>query len=204
MWIGKRIFDIFFSLIGLVILSPLFLIVAIWIKLDSKGPVFFRQNRVGLNEKAFYIHKFRTMSLDAEKKGLKLTVGVDPRITKSGHFLRKYKIDEFPQLLDVLFGQMSIVGPRPEVPQYVEKYPKEKRDKIFQMRPGITDWASVKFKDENSILSQSNDPERAYVEEILPIKLSYYESYFHQSSFVVDVKIIYLTVSEIFFKRTAA
>jgi lipopolysaccharide/colanic/teichoic acid biosynthesis glycosyltransferase len=204
MWLGKRVFDIFFSLIGLLVLSPLFLIVAVWIKLDSKGPVFFRQNRVGLNEKAFYIHKFRTMSLDAEKKGLKITVGVDPRITNSGHFLRKYKIDEFPQLIDVLIGQMSIVGPRPEVPQYVEKYPKDQRAKIFQMRPGITDWASVKFKDENAILSQSSDPELTYIEKILPIKLSYYESYFDQSSFIVDVKIIYLTVNEIFFKRTTA
>jgi lipopolysaccharide/colanic/teichoic acid biosynthesis glycosyltransferase len=204
MWLGKRIFDLFFSLIGLLILSPLFLLIALWIKFDSQGPVFFRQKRVGRSEEPFFIHKFRTMSLDAEKKGLKLTVGADPRITKSGHFLRKYKIDEFPQLIDVFLGDMSIVGPRPEVPQYVEKYPKDLRYKIFKMRPGITDWASVKFKDENTILSKSNDPERTYIEEILPIKLSYYESYFHQASLVIDMRIIYLTFSEIFFKRTSS
>ncbi len=202
MWIGKRAFDLFFSLVGLIILSPIFLAVALWIKLDSSGPVFFRQKRVGLNEKPFFIHKFRTMSMDAELRGLKITVGQDPRITKSGQLLRKYKLDEFPQLIDVLIGKMSIVGPRPEVPQYVEKYPKEKRDKIFQLRPGITDWASVKFKDENTILSHASDPERAYVEEILPIKISYYENYFHQASLLVDLKIIFLTFSEIFFKRT--
>ncbi|MDD4975347.1 MAG: sugar transferase [Bacteriovorax sp.] len=203
MWIGKRIFDIIFSLIGLIILSPLFLLIALWIKLDSKGPIFFRQNRVGRSELPFFIHKFRTMSLDAEKKGLQITVGMDSRITNSGHILRKYKIDEFPQLIDVLLGNMSIVGPRPEVPRYVEKYPAPQRLKIFKMRPGITDWASVKFKDENAILAKSTDPERTYVEEILPIKLSYYESYFDQSSLTVDLKIIYLTVGEIFFKRTA-
>lgn len=204
MWLGKRAFDLFFSFIGLLILSPFFLLIALWIKFDSKGPVFFRQKRVGLNEKPFFIHKFRTMSLDAENKGLKLTVGLDPRITKSGHILRKYKIDEFPQLIDVLLGYMSIVGPRPEVPHYVEKYPKEKRETIFKMRPGITDWASVKFKDENAILSKSSDPERAYIEEILPIKLTYYVSYFHQASLAVDMRIIFLTFSEIFFKRTAS
>jgi lipopolysaccharide/colanic/teichoic acid biosynthesis glycosyltransferase len=202
MWLGKRVFDLFFSLIGLILLSPIFLLIALWIKLDSKGPVFFRQKRVGLYEKPFFIYKFRTMSLDAEQKGLKITVGLDPRITKPGLVLRKYKLDEFPQLIDVILGEMSIVGPRPEVPQYVEKYPKELRAKIFKLRPGITDWASVKFKDENAILSQSSDPERTYIEEILPIKLTYYESYFHQASLAVDMRIIYLTFSEIFFKRS--
>jgi lipopolysaccharide/colanic/teichoic acid biosynthesis glycosyltransferase len=201
MWIGKRFFDIFFSLIGIIFLSPLFLLIAIWIKLDSKGPIFFRQKRVGWNENIFYIHKFRTMSLDAEEKGLKITVGADKRITKSGHILRKYKLDEFPQLIDVLLGDMSIVGPRPEVPQYVEKYPLDQRSKIFKMRPGITDWASVKFKDENAVLARATDPERAYIEEILPIKLNYYENYFHHASLVVDMKIIFLTFKEIFFKR---
>ena len=204
MWLGKRVFDIFFSLIGLLVLSPLFILIAIWIKNDSRGPVFFRQKRVGRSEIPFYIHKFRTMSSDAEKKGLKLTVGLDPRITKSGFFLRKYKLDEFPQLIDVIIGNMSIVGPRPEVPIYVEKYPKDQRSKIFTMRPGITDWASVKFKDENTILSSSSDPERAYIEEILPIKLNYYENYFHQASLINDLKIIYTTISQIFFKRSAS
>jgi len=201
MWIGKRVFDIFFSLFGLILLSPLFLCIAIWIKLDSKGPVFFRQKRVGLNEKPFYIHKFRTMSVDAEKKGLQITVGADLRITRSGHVLRKYKIDELPQLIDVFWGEMSLVGPRPEVPRYVENYPIEYRKKIFTMRPGITDWASVKFKNENAILSQSIDPERAYIEKVLPIKIDYYIQYFNKASLTTDLRIILLTISEIFIKR---
>ena len=202
MWIGKRLFDLFFSLLGLILLFPLFLLIGLWIKLDGPGPVFFRQKRVGLNLSPFFIHKFRTMNMNAEIQGLKLTVGQDPRITTSGKILRKYKLDELPQLIDVFLGKMSLVGPRPEVEQYVEKYPKDKRDKIFQMRPGITDWASVKFKDENTILSKSSDPEKTYIEEILPIKISYYEAYFDQSSPIVDLKIIFLTFSEIFFKRS--
>lgn len=201
MWLGKRLFDILFSVIGLIVLSPLFLVIAVWIKIDDgAGPVFFRQRRVGLNQKDFFIHKFRTMYVDAEKRGLKITVGKDPRITKSGHFLRKFKIDEFPQLIDVLIGNMSIVGPRPEVPQYVAKYPEEKRNRLFTMRPGITDWASVKFKNENEILSQSTDPEKTYIEEILPIKISYYEKYFQEASFFTDVRIILLTLKEVFIR----
>jgi lipopolysaccharide/colanic/teichoic acid biosynthesis glycosyltransferase len=201
MWVGKRLFDILFSIIGLILLSPVFLFIACLIKTDSPGPVFFRQKRVGLNEEPFFIHKFRTMSNEAEKKGLKITVGADPRITRTGHMLRKYKLDEFPQLIDVLIGKMSIVGPRPEVPVYVEKYPADLRKKIFTMKPGITDWASVKFKNENEILSRSNDPEKAYIEEVLPIKLSYYENYFNKASLKTDLEIIFLTVFEIFFKR---
>lgn len=201
MWIGKRLFDILFASIGLIVLSPVFLFIAIWIKLDdSAGPVFFRQRRVGLNQKDFFIHKFRTMYVDAEKRGLKITVGKDPRITKSGHFLRKFKVDEFPQLIDVIKGDMSIVGPRPEVPQYVAKYPEDKRNKLFTMRPGITDWASVKFKDENEMLSQSQDPEKTYIEEILPIKISYYEKYFQEASFLTDIRIILITLKEVFIR----
>jgi lipopolysaccharide/colanic/teichoic acid biosynthesis glycosyltransferase len=200
MWLGKRIFDVFFSMVGLIVLSPVFLVISIWIKLDSEGPVFFRQRRVGLNQKDFFIHKFRTMYVDAEKRGLKITVGQDPRITKSGHVLRKFKLDEFPQLIDVLIGKMSIVGPRPEVPQYVAKYPEEKRNKLFLMKPGITDWASVMFKNENEILEKSQDPEKTYISEILPIKISYYEKYQDQASLVTDVRIILLTLKEIFIK----
>lgn len=201
MWLGKRLFDIFFASLGLIVLSPVFLFIAIWIKLDdSAGPVFFRQRRVGLNQKDFFIHKFRTMYVDAEKRGLKITVGKDPRITKSGHFLRKFKIDEFPQLIDVVLGKMSIVGPRPEVPQYVAKYPEDKRNKLFTMRPGITDWASVMFKNENEILEKSQDPEQTYINEILPIKIGYYERYQDQASIVTDVKIILLTLKEIFIR----
>ena len=200
MWLGKRIFDVLFSLAGLIVLSPVFVAISIWIKLDSEGPIFFRQRRVGQNQKDFFIHKFRTMYVDAEKRGLKITVGADPRITKSGHVLRKLKLDEFPQLIDVLIGKMSIVGPRPEVPQYVAKYPEEKRNKLFTMKPGITDWASVKFKNENEILSHSHDPEKTYINEILPIKISYYEEYQNQASFLTDVRIILLTIKEIFIK----
>lgn len=200
MWLGKRLFDIVFASIGLLVLSPVFLVISIWIKLDSEGPIFFRQRRVGQHQKDFFIHKFRTMYVDAEKRGLKITVGEDPRITKSGRFLRKFKIDEFPQFIDVFVGTMSIVGPRPEVPQYVAKYPEDKRNKLFTMKPGITDWASVKFKNENEILSKSLDPEKTYIEEILPIKISYYETYLNQASFLNDVKIILLTVKEVFIK----
>lgn len=200
MWLGKRIFDVFFSFIGLIVLSPVFLVISIWIKLDSEGPIFFRQRRVGRNQEDFFIHKFRTMYVDAEKRGLKITVGQDPRITKSGHVLRKFKLDEFPQLIDVLIGKMSIVGPRPEVPQYVAKYPEEKRNKLFLMKPGITDWASVMFKNENEILEKSQDPEKTYITEILPIKISYYEKYQDQASLFTDVRIILLTLKEIFIK----
>lgn len=198
MWIGKRIFDFIFALIGLILLAPLFFIVAISIKLDSPGPVFFRQKRVGLHQKDFFIHKFRTMYVDAEKRGLQITVGSDPRITPVGHVLRKYKMDEFPQFIDVLVGNMSMVGPRPEVPKYVAQYPEEKRNKLFTMRPGITDWASVKFKNENDILGKAADPEKAYVEEILPVKISYYEKYLSEASLATDLRIIFLTLKEIF------
>lgn len=202
MWLGKRIFDTLFASLGLLVLSPVFLVIAIWIKTDSEGPVFFRQRRVGRHQKDFFIHKFRTMYTDVEKRGLKITVGEDPRITKAGKFLRKYKVDEFPQLIDVLLGTMSIVGPRPEVPQYVSKYPEEKRNRIFQMRPGITDWASVKFKDENDKLSASSDPEKTYIEEILPIKISYYENYLEHSSLLEDLKIIFTTLKEVLIRKS--
>jgi lipopolysaccharide/colanic/teichoic acid biosynthesis glycosyltransferase len=204
MWLGKRFFDFVCSLIGLIFLSPLFLIIIIWIKTDSKGPIFFRQKRVGLNEKPFFIHKFRTMQLEAESKGLQITVGIDPRITKSGHVLRKFKLDELPQLIDVVVGDMSLVGPRPEVPKYVEAYNKNTRAKIFKMRPGITDWASIKYKDENAILSRSNNPEQAYINEVLPKKLSYSESYLENASFREDLKIIFSTFLEIIRKRESA
>jgi lipopolysaccharide/colanic/teichoic acid biosynthesis glycosyltransferase len=201
MWIGKRIFDLFFSSLGLIVLSPLFFVISVFIKLDSKGPVFFRQKRVGLNEVPFFIHKFRTMYVDAEARGLKITVGADVRITKVGAFIRKYKIDELPQLIDVFLGTMSLVGPRPEVPVYVEKYPSDLRKKIFSMRPGITDWASIEYKDENDILAKAADPENAYIKEVLPAKLGYYEKYFHQASLLTDFKIILATVLAILSKR---
>jgi lipopolysaccharide/colanic/teichoic acid biosynthesis glycosyltransferase len=204
MWVGKRAFDLFFSSLGLFFLGPVFIFVALWIKASSKGPVFFRQERVGLLEKPFFIHKFRTMYTDAEKRGLQITVGRDPRITDAGHLLRKFKIDELPQLIDVFLGDMSLVGPRPEVPKYVAQYPTQLRKKIFTVKPGITDWASIKFKDESAILSSSSNPEKAYVEVVLPQKLSYVEEYLQTSSIFVDLKIIFMTLFEIFNKRTDA
>ena len=201
MWLGKRSFDFFLSLLGLIFLSPFFLIIAVWIKVDSKGPVFFRQVRVGLNEVPFRIHKFRTMTVDAEGKGLQITVGSDMRITAAGAFLRKYKLDELPQLIDVFAGDMSFVGPRPEVPRYVSFYPSDVRKQVFAVRPGITDYASIEFKDENTILGNSQNPERDYIEKILPSKLRYHVAYVQGASLCEDVKIIGLTIKEIFISR---
>ena len=197
----KRLFDIFFSLTALFLLAPLFLIIAVIIKLDSTGPVFFRQDRVGKKGKLFRIHKFRTMTTSSEEKGLQITVGKDPRITRSGAFLRKYKLDELPQLLDVVLGKMSLVGPRPEVPHYVEYYPDEIRKQVLSVRPGITDLASIEFKSENEILARSDDPQRSYVEDILPIKLQYYMDYVKSRSFKSDVRILLDTLIAVFIKK---
>jgi lipopolysaccharide/colanic/teichoic acid biosynthesis glycosyltransferase len=144
------------------------------------------------------------MVVDAEKKGLGLTVGDDSRITHCGRFLRKYKLDELPQFLDVLWGQMSVVGPRPELPKYVEEYPAEKRKKIFLIKPGMTDLASLRFKDENKLLASSVNPEKTYIDEILPLKISFYEEYLQNSGLLLDLKIILLTISGIFLKRKGA
>jgi len=193
----KRAFDILASLCGLLILWPVFLIIAVLIKLDSTGPVFFRQERVGRNGKIFKIHKFRTMKADAEKEGLQITAGADKRITGVGSFLRKYKIDELPQLMDVVAGDMSLVGPRPEVPEYVAYYPPGVRVKVLSIRPGITDPASIAFRDENEILDRTNNPQKVYIEEILPVKLKYYIDYVDNASFLFDLKIIFKTLRAI-------
>lgn len=196
----KRLFDFVASLVGLLFLIPIFLIIAIWIKLDSKGPVFFKQRRVGLNGQPFWIHKFRTMCVEAESSG-RLTVGKDKRITKSGHFLRKYKIDELPQLIDVLIGKMSLVGPRPEVQEFIDEYPEDIRKKVLSVRPGITDLASIEMVDENKILAKYEDARLAYINVILPIKQKYYTDYVEQKSFWLDVKIIFLTFKKIFIRQ---
>lgn len=167
------------------------------IKLTSSGSVFFRQTRVGRYENLFRIHKFRTMIVNAESKGLKITVGRDPRVTSIGYILRKTKLDELPQLIDVLLGNMSLVGPRPEVPEYIQYYPKELRDKIFSVRPGITDEASITMIDENEILSKSANPEQAYIKEILPLKLSYAAKYAEKSNLFLDIKLILRTLGKI-------
>lgn len=186
----KRAFDIGFSTIVLMVLLPLLLAVSLWIRLDSPGPVFFRQVRIGQGGREFRIFKFRTMYIDAERRGPQITVGVDPRITRPGHFLRKYKIDEFPQFLNVLLGDMSVVGPRPEVPRYVALYPATVRQLVLSVRPGITDLASIEYRDENELLGQSLDPERTYVDEVMPAKLSYCEQYVRGRSFAGDLDII--------------
>jgi lipopolysaccharide/colanic/teichoic acid biosynthesis glycosyltransferase len=193
----KRSFDLFFSLLGVVFLAPLFLCISTWIKLDSPGPVFFRQERVGRFGRPFRIFKFRTMCLDAEGKGRQITVGKDPRITQSGRSLRQYKLDELPQLLNVILGEMSLVGPRPEVPRYVAMYPAAVREKVLSVPPGITDYASLEYKDENIILGKAKDPDKAYIEEIMPVKLRYYLRYVAERSLLVDFKIIMATLKAI-------
>lgn len=191
---AKRLFDWLASTFGLLALAPVLLLLAFWIKLDSPGPVFFRQERVGRGGTLFRIHKFRTMVTDAERRGLQITVGADARVTRVGQWLRKYKLDELPQLLDVWLGHMSLVGPRPEVPRYVAFYPADVRDVVLSVRPGITDRASIEFKDENLILGRASDPHLAYVNEVLPIKLRYYVDYVAQRSFWSDVGIIVTTI----------
>lgn len=190
----KRSFDLLASIAGLLVLTPLFLLLAILIKLDSPGPVFFRQERVGRFGKTFRIHKFRTMVTEAERKGLQITVGADARVTRVGAVLRKYKFDELPQLIDVVLGDMSLVGPRPEVPRYVACYPEGIRDVVLSLRPGITDRASIEYKDENRILGLADDPHRAYVDEVLPVKLRYYVAYVTNRSFSGDLRIILATL----------
>ena len=172
------------------------MLASVWIKLDSKGPVLFRQERIGKYGIPFSIHKFRTMRLDSESVG-RLTVGSDSRITHSGNVLRKYKIDELPQLIDVLTGRMSFVGPRPEVQEFIDEYPSDIRKKILSVLPGITDLASIEMVDENEILGQYDDARKAYIDIILPIKYNYYLDYVRENSVLLDIKIIIKTILKI-------
>ena len=192
----KRLFDLFFSFFGLILLTPLFILIALWIKLDSKGSIFFRQERVGLEGVIFKIHKFRTMESSSENQ-VRLTIGNDSRITKSGQFLRKYKIDELPQLIDVLIGKMSLVGPRPEVKEFIKEYPLEIKDKILSVRPGITDMASIIMVNENEALEKYKDPRKAYIDIVLPIKQKHYLDYINNHNIWLDLKIIFLTFKKI-------
>lgn len=196
--IAKRMFDLLSALAGLLLLSPLFLLLAACIRLDSPGPVFFRQVRVGRGGQPFRIHKFRTMATDTTAGGLQLTVGADPRVTRTGRWLRKYKLDELPQLIDVVRGKMSLVGPRPEVPEYVKYYSREQKDIVLSVRPGITDNASIEYRDENNILAESDNPEQDYIEKILPIKLGYYLRYVADRSMTGDIAIILRTFGAVF------
>jgi lipopolysaccharide/colanic/teichoic acid biosynthesis glycosyltransferase len=189
----KRAFDFVSALAGLIVLAPVFAMTALLIRLDSPGPVFFLQQRVGKNGKIFRIAKFRTMTAGAEAKG-QITIGNDARVTRVGHVLRRFKIDELPQLVNVVRGEMSVVGPRPEVPRYVALYPERVRATVLSVAPGITDWAAIEFKEENAMLGRTSDPERVYVEEILPVKLEYYVRYVEQRSFMTDMKIIFSTL----------
>jgi lipopolysaccharide/colanic/teichoic acid biosynthesis glycosyltransferase len=174
------------------------LLIAILIKLDSPGPVFFRQTRVGRGGEPFRIHKFRTMTSGTGSRDMQLTVGADPRITRTGRWLRKYKLDELAQLIDVVQGSMSLVGPRPEVPEYVAHYPAETRQIVLSVRPGITDNAAIEYRDENDILAQSADPEREYIEKILPAKLEHYRHYVAEHSLPGDIAIILRTLGAVF------
>jgi lipopolysaccharide/colanic/teichoic acid biosynthesis glycosyltransferase len=193
----KRAFDVIASGLGLICLSPLFLILAIWIKLDSKGPVFYRQVRVGRWNKDFKLFKFRSMRPNSDKLGLITVGGHDPRVTRSGYYIRKYKLDEFPQLINVFIGDMSLVGPRPEVRKYVDMYtPKQLH--VLDVRPGITSLASIRYRNENEILAAAKDPDKAYVEQVMPDKLAIDLEYVSKASLRTDIKLIFSTFKAIF------
>lgn len=188
----KRVFDFFFSVVGLLILAPFFILITILIKLDSSGPVFYRQVRVGLSNKDFRIFKFRTMHINADKLGLLTVGGRDPRVTKLGYYLRKYKLDELPQLINVFLGDMSFVGPRPEVRRYVDLYTDAQMD-VLKVKPGITDLASIEFRNENEILSNQSDPNQYYIDVIMPHKLGINLEYIKNRSLLKDIGIIFKT-----------
>lgn len=188
----KRLFDIIASGLGLIVLSPLFLILAIWIKLDSRGPVFYRQVRVGYKNKDFRIFKFRSMRVGADKGSLVTIGGRDPRVTKSGYWIRKFKLDELPQLINVFIGDMSLVGPRPEVRHYVDYWTHEQMH-VLDVKPGITDPASIKFRNENELMEQAEDPEKYYIEVIMQEKIKLYLEYVEKHSFFYDLGLIFKT-----------
>lgn len=193
----KRLFDIVVSLVGLIIFSPFLLLFALLIKLESRGPILFRQIRVGKNNLDFTLYKFRSMLADTEKKG-QLTIGMrDPRITRIGYFMRKFKLDELPQLFNVLKGDMSIVGPRPEVRKYVLLYTAEQLQ-VLSVKPGITDYASIKYFNENAILGKSDNPELSYIKDIMPEKLSINLIYIKSNNLLTDIKIIFITFIRFF------
>ena len=196
----KRLFDIVASGLSFIVLSPLFLILAIWIKLDSKGPVFYRQVRVGYKNKDFRIFKFRSMSVGADKGSLVTIGGHDPRVTRSGYFIRKFKFDELPQLINVFIGDMSLVGPRPEVRHYVDYWTPEQMH-VLDVRPGITDPASIKFRNENELMEKAEDPEKYYIEVIMQEKINLYLEYVEKHSFFYDLGLIFKTFFVIIHER---
>lgn len=194
---AKRAFDFLSALLGLILLFPFFLLIGLLIKLDSAGPVFYLQERVGEKGKLFNLFKFRTMRMGADKSTA-ITVGNrDPRITRFGYYLRKFKVDELPQLINVVIGNMSLVGPRPELKKFVDLYSSEQR-KVIAVKPGITDYASIKFRNENELLAGKTDPVEFYIEQIMPVKLELNLKYIQNQSFLLDIKIIYQTIISIF------
>ena len=195
----KRGVDFLFSAIGLILLLPLLLLLAFWVKLDSRGPAFYRQVRVGQGGRDFRLWKFRSMRIGSDAKGLLTVGGRDPRITRSGYYLRKYKLDELPQLFNVLVGDMSLVGPRPEVRKYVGLYTPEQQ-KVLKVRPGITDLASLEYFEESELLARSANPEQTYIEEVMPAKLKLNQRYIETQSLTTDLSIIFRTVQRIFGK----
>lgn len=195
---AKRLFDLLVALGGIALLWPLLVVLAVVVKLTSAGPVFFRQERVGRHGRVFRIHKFRTMIADGEGRGPKITVAGDARITAAGQVMRRCKLDELGQLIDVVQGTMSLVGPRPEVPEYVELYPPDLRAIILSVKPGITDEASIRYRDESSILALAADPRRAYIDDILPKKLESGVAYARSHSVIGDIGIILRTVVALF------
>ena len=192
----KRLFDIFFSVIGLIILLPFFIIITLLIVIDSPGGIFYKQIRVGKGNTDFYLFKFRSMRTDSDKKGLLTVGGRDSRITRMGYFIRKYKIDELPQLINVLLGDMSLVGPRPEVRKYVDMYNEEQK-KVLSLKPGITDYASIEYSNENELLGKAEDPEAVYINEIMPAKLKLILKYIAEQGIATDFKIIFRTIRKI-------
>lgn len=195
----KRLFDIVASSLGLIVLSPLFVVLAVWIKADSEGPIFYRQTRVGRNNKDFRLFKFRSMRPGSDRAGLITVGGRDPRVTRSGYYIRKYKLDEFPQLINVLKGDMSLVGPRPEVRKYVDMYTAEQK-RVLSVRPGITSLASIRYRNENDILAASEDPDRTYIEQVMPDKLAIDLEYVEHAGLLTDIKLIFTTFREIITK----
>lgn len=192
----KRLFDIIASGLGLIVLSPLFAVLAVWIKADSKGPVFYRQTRVGRNNRDFRLYKFRSMRPDSDKLGLITVGGHDPRVTRSGYYIRKYKLDEFPQLINVFIGDMSLVGPRPEVRKYVDMYTPEQM-RVLSVRPGITSLASIRYRNENDILAAAEDPDKCYIEKVMPDKIAIDLEYVSKAGLWTDVKLIFGTFKAI-------
>ena len=195
-WLAKRSLDLAASGLGLVLASPILLVAAIAVRLDSAGPILFRQTRMGRSFRPFSIYKFRTMTVDAPERGGQITAGADPRITRSGRWLRKSKFDELPQLFNVFLGDMSLVGPRPEVPKYVEMF-RDQYAAILSVRPGLTDPASVKYRNEAELLAASTDPEQEYVERILPDKIALSRDYIERATLAGDLAILFRTLLRI-------